>query len=60
MALEGLIFLWLKELVSVFVRTFYYLIECYNISLLEEEDVFYITEGSNEFEFRWVDIEDMK
>jgi len=36
------------------------LIECNDNSLLERDDVFYVTEGNNKFEFRWVQITDVK
>ncbi|HEY8893091.1 MAG TPA: NUDIX hydrolase [Clostridium sp.] len=39
---------------------FYYLIECCDKNFLGREDIFYITEGSNKFEFRWVDIADIR
>lgn len=39
---------------------FYYLIECNDNSIINKGDLFYITEGKNEFEFKWVDIKDIK
>ena len=39
---------------------FYYLIECNNDSFFNKGDLFYITEGNNEFEFRWIDVEDIQ
>lgn len=39
---------------------YYYLIECNDHNLLDKEDVFYITEGKNKFEFRWIDVTDIK
>jgi ADP-ribose pyrophosphatase len=38
---------------------FYYLIECSDTSHLNRGDIFYITEGKNEFEFRWIDVKAM-
>ncbi|GKX29172.1 DNA mismatch repair protein MutT [Vallitalea longa] len=35
---------------------YYYLIECNDKSILDKGDKFYITEGKNEFEFRWIDV----
>jgi hypothetical protein len=32
------------------------LLECNDNNLLNKGDLFYITEGKNEFEFRWVDV----
>lgn len=39
---------------------FYYLIEYKDNNILNKGDLFYITEGKNEFEFKWVDIKDIK
>ena len=39
---------------------FYYLIECNDNCLLNKGDSFYITEGNNEFEFRWIDLKDIQ
>ena len=39
---------------------FYYFIECNDNNFLEKEDLFYISEGSNEFEFRWVAVADIR
>ncbi|WP_297430026.1 NUDIX hydrolase [Clostridium sp.] len=39
---------------------FYYLIEYKDNNILNKEDLFYITEGKNEFEFRWVDTKYIK
>jgi len=39
---------------------YYYLIECNDNNLLDKGDKFYITEGKNEFEFRWIDVTDIK
>lgn len=39
---------------------FYYLIECNDKSLINKGDLFYITEGKNKFEFRWIDIKDIE
>lgn len=39
---------------------FYYLIECNDNNLLNKEDLFYITEGKNEFEFRWIDVKEIQ
>ncbi|MDF2547489.1 MAG: hypothetical protein K0R93_2387 [Anaerosolibacter sp.] len=36
---------------------FYYLIECKDASLLGRGNLFYVTEGKTEFEFRWVPLE---
>jgi len=39
---------------------FYYLIECNDNNLLDKEDLFYITEGKNKFEFRWIDVKEIE
>lgn len=39
---------------------FYYLIECNDEKLLGSSDTFYITEGKNNFEFKWVQINDIQ
>lgn len=39
---------------------FYYLIECEDSNLLEKGDVFYVTEGNNKFEFKWVGLADIR
>ena len=39
---------------------FYYLIKCNDNNLLNKENLFYITEGENEFEFRWIDVKDIQ
>lgn len=39
---------------------FYYLIECKDNSIINERDIFYITEGKNEFEFKWIDVKDIQ
>jgi 8-oxo-dGTP pyrophosphatase MutT (NUDIX family) len=35
---------------------FYYLIDCNYESFYDKEDIFYITEGENQFQFKWVPI----
>ncbi|WP_160672240.1 NUDIX hydrolase [Clostridium sp. C8-1-8] len=35
---------------------YYYLIECEDSLLMDKGDLFYVTEGKNKFEFRWVDV----
>ncbi|QAA32435.1 NUDIX hydrolase [Clostridium manihotivorum] len=39
---------------------YYYLIECEDTALIDKGDLFYVTEGNFKFEFRWVDIKDIK
>lgn len=39
---------------------FYYLIECNDNNFLNKGDLFYITEGKNDFEFKWIDIKDIQ
>lgn len=39
---------------------YYYLIECDDHNLLSNADVFYIIEDKNKFEFRWIDVADIK
>lgn len=39
---------------------YYYLIKCNDEKLLEKDDVFYIKEGKNEFEFKWVTKDEVK
>ena len=36
------------------------MIECNNDSFLNKGDLFYITEGNNKFEFKWIDVEDIQ
>ncbi|WP_238885481.1 NUDIX hydrolase [Clostridium sp. YIM B02551] len=38
---------------------FYYLIECKDVNLLNKQDLFYVDEGENQFEFRWIDVKNM-
>lgn len=39
---------------------FYYLLQCSDDSLTNKGDSFYVTEGKNEFEFKWVGVNAVK